>query len=151
MAPTMLRLALASLAATFACGLAAQSNVVPGLDGRLEILDNISYWGRRGAAFPGGEVGLSMRNTMCNPGTVNIPWYAAMAENHPKFGFSITRLANDRMEQISDRSYCKHADTSASTNGGCGTCNGVGGNQMGIHCSDTYGASLNASRNRLGP
>ena len=53
---------------------------------RLEILDDITYWGRRGAAHPGGEVGLSMRNTMCNPGSVSIPWFAQMQENHPKFG-----------------------------------------------------------------
>src|SRR5678816_90820 len=142
---------LLSLAVTSAGLLSAQSNTVPGLNGRLEILDNITYWGRRGAAYPGGEVGLSMRNTMCNPGSVSIPWFAQMAENHPKFGFIITRLSNDRMEQISDRSYCKHAFTSASTSGGCGPCNGIGGNMMGVTCSDTYSAGNNASRGNLGP
>ncbi|MBL8737361.1 MAG: hypothetical protein JNL12_13105 [Planctomycetes bacterium] len=146
----MNRFALLSVAA-LACSLAAQSNVVPGLDGKLEILDNITYWGRRGAAHPGGEVGLSMRNTMCNPGSVSIPWYAQMQENHPKFGFLITRLSNDRMEQISDRSYCKHAFTSASTSGACGACNGISGNQMGVTCSDTYTAGHNAGRGNLGP
>lgn len=140
-----------SLAALFAVDLAAQSNTVPGLDGRLEILDNITYWGRRGAAYPGGEVGLSMRNTMCNPGSVSIPWYAQMQENHPKFGFLITRVSGGRMEQISDRSYCKHAFTSASTSGGCGPCNGIGGNNMGVTCSDTYSAGNNAGRSNLGP
>lgn len=139
------------LLCVLAAGLAAQSNTVVGLDGRLEILDNITYWGRRGAAYPGGEVGLSMRNTMCNPGSVSIPWYAQMQENHPKFGFLITRLSGDRMEQISDRSYCKHAFTSASGAGACGPCNGIGGNQMGVTCSDTYTASHNAGRGNLGP
>ncbi len=148
----MLRPALLSAAAVaLATGIVAQSNTVVGLDGRLEILDNITYWGRRGAAYPGGEVGMSMRNTMCNPGSVSIPWYAQMAENHPKFGFLITRLSNDRMVQISDRSYCKHAFTSASTSGACGPCNGIGGNQMGVTCSDTYSAGNNGSRNNLGP
>ncbi|MBL8756342.1 MAG: hypothetical protein JNK15_23815, partial [Planctomycetes bacterium] len=132
--------------------LLGQANLVPGLDGRLEILDNITYWGRRGPANPGGEVGLSMRNTMCNPGSVNIPWYAQMLENHPKFGFLITRLSGDRMEQISDRSYCKHAFTSASTSGACGSCvPNIGGNQMGPTCSDTYSAGNNAGRGNLGP
>ena len=135
----------------FASVLSAQSNVVTGLDGRLEILDDITYWGRRGPAHPGGEVGLSMRNTMCNPGSVSIPWFAQMAENHPKFGFLITRVSNGRMEQISDRSYCKHAFTSASTSGACGPCNGIGGNMMGITCSDTYSAGNNGSRFYLGP
>ncbi len=142
---------LVSLAATFASLLPAQSNIVVGLDGRLEILDNITYWGRRGPAYPGGEVGLSMRNTMCNPGSVSIPWFAQMAENHPKFGFIITRLHGDRMVQISDRSYCKHAFTSASTSGACGPCNGIGGTMMGVTCSDTYSAGNNASRGNLGP
>ena len=147
----MNRVLLLSLGLLFASALSAQSNTVVGLDGRLEILDDITYWGRRGAAFPAGEVGLSMRNTMCNPGSVSIPWFAQMAENHPKFGFLITRLVGDRMVQISDRSYCKHAFTSASTSGGCGPCNGIGGNMMGVTCSDTYSAGNNASRNNLGP
>ncbi|MFY9342619.1 MAG: hypothetical protein WAT39_09020 [Planctomycetota bacterium] len=142
---------LISLAVSTASLLPAQSNTVVGLDGRLETLDNITYWGRRGAAHPGGEAGLSMRNTMCNPGTVSIPWYAQMQENHPKFGFLITRITNDRMVQISDRSYCKHAFTSASTSGACGPCNGIGGNLMGVTCSDTYSAGNNAGRNNLGP
>jgi hypothetical protein len=147
----MKRVLLLSLGLSVASALSAQSNTVPGLDGRLEILDNITYWGRRGGAFPGGEVGLSMRNTMCNPGLVSIPWFAQMQENHPKFGFMITRLSNGRMEQISDRSYCKHAFVSASTSGACGPCNGIGGNMMGVTCSDTYSAGNNASRGNLGP
>jgi hypothetical protein len=147
----MRRTALLALAVSAAGTLTAQSNTVVGLNGRLEILDNITYWGRRGAAFPGGEVGLSMRNTMCNPGTVSIPWFAQMSENHPKFGFLICRESGGRFVQISDRSFCKHAFTSASTNGGCGTCNGIGGTQMGVGCSDTYSAGNNASRGNLGP
>jgi len=141
-----------SLGVSVASVLSAQSNTVPGLNGRLEILDDITYWGRRGAAHPGGEVGMSMRNTMCNPGSVNIPWFAVPQENHPFFGFLITRLSGDRMVQISDRSYCKHAFTSASTSGACGSCiPNIGGNQMGPTCSDTYTAGHNAGRNDLGP
>ncbi len=147
----MKKLSLLFLLPAIAGSVAAQANTVVGLDGRLEILDNITYWGRRGAAYPGGEVGLSMRNTMCNPGSVSIPWFAQMAENHPKFGFIMTRLSNGRMEQISDRSYCKHAFTSASTSGACGPCNGIGGTMMGVTCSDTYSAGNNASRGNLGP
>ena len=56
----MLRFAALPVAiATLLSGLAAQSNTVPGLDGRLEILDNITAWGRRGPAYPGGEVNVS--------------------------------------------------------------------------------------------
>ncbi|MBM4061276.1 MAG: hypothetical protein FJ265_09325 [Planctomycetes bacterium] len=148
----MTRSSLLALAAAIAGHLAAQSNTVPGLDGRLDVVDQFTYQGRRGAAHPNGEVGFAMLNTMCNPGTVNIPWYAAMQPNHPKFGFLAVRESNGRMEQISDRSYCKHAFTSTNFSGACGTCQNPGtGSLMGVHCSDTYGVGNNADRHWLGP
>ena len=49
----------------------------------------------------------------------------AMLEDHPKFGFMVTRVQNGRMVQISDWSYCKHAFLSLNDNGSfpaiCGT------------------------------
>src|SRR5258706_11265571 len=105
---------------TLCGGLAAQSNKVSGLDGRLYNIDDPHYWGRRGAAHPNGELGMSPQNDMCNPGTVTIPWHAVPQENHPKFGFMVVRESNGRMVQISDRSFCKHAFVS--TNGAGGTC-----------------------------
>ena len=147
----MRKITLLSFAA-LATGLSAQSNVVPGLDGRLTNVNNLTYWGRRGPTHPNGEVGMSMLNTMCNPGSVNIPWAAAMQENHPWFGFIITRVANDRIEQINEWSFCKHAWTSVNVNGACGTCVNPGtGALMGLNCSDTYGAGTNANRDDLGP
>ena len=135
-----------------AAGLAAQSNTVPGLDGRLTFVDDLTYWGRRGAAHPNGEVGISMLNEMCNPGTVTIPWQAAMQPNHPKFGFLICRVAGGRIEQINEWSFCKHAFVSVNVNGSCGTCVQPGtGSVMGLNCSDTYGADNNADRFWLGP
>tara|TARA_R110002072_G_scaffold228234_13_gene385448 strand:+ start:28073 stop:30133 length:2061 start_codon:yes stop_codon:yes gene_type:complete len=138
--------------AVLATDLAAQSNTVPGLDGRLTVINNLTYYGRRGAAHPNGEIGMAMLNTMCNPGSVNIPWQQAMQPNHPKFGFIIARVHNDRIEQINEWSFCKHAFTSINVNGACGSCqNPNTGTLMGINCSDTYGASNNASRTWLGP
>ena len=133
--------------------LSAQSNAVPGLDGKLYAIANPTIWGRRGAAFPNGEFGFSVSNTMCNPGSIVIPWSAVPQSNHPKFGFMVTRLQNDRMVQISDRSYCKHAFLSLNTNNGvCLPCNDPGtGSIMGIGCSDVYAAGNNADRNYLGP
>ena len=148
----MKRLALLSVAPSLLAGLAAQSNTVPGLDGRLTVIDNLTYYGRRGSAYPNGEIGMAMLNTMCNPGSVNIPWYQAMQPNHPMFGFIIARLHNDKIEQINEWSFCKHAFTSINVNGACGTCQNPGtGSLMGINCADTYGASNNASRTWLGP
>ena len=145
--------ALLGLTACLAGPLLAQSNTVPGLDGRLTVVDNLTYYGRRGAAYPGGEVGMAMLNTMCNPGTVNIPWHAAMQPDHPKFGFLVVRESGGRLEQISDWSYVKHAFVSTNSSGPCGTCiqPSVGGAEMGVHCSDTYGEGNNSDRFYLGP
>ncbi|HEX5052932.1 MAG TPA: hypothetical protein VFZ65_14240 [Planctomycetota bacterium] len=144
---------LASLAAMQ--GLAAQSNKVSGLDGNLYDISSPTVWGRRGPAYPGGEIGFSAANYMCNPGTVQIPWQAAMQPNHPKFGFMIVRVQNDRMVQISDYSYIKHAFTSINGNSGpCAPCQGtggLGGTVMGIGCYDVYGAGNNGDRFYLGP
>ncbi|MFK7739329.1 MAG: hypothetical protein AB8H80_03325 [Planctomycetota bacterium] len=148
----MHRFTLPTLVLSMAAGLAAQSNVVAGLDGRLTVIDDLTYYGRRGPAFPNGEAGMAMLNTMCNPGSVNIPWFAAMQPEHPMFGFLVLRVHNDRIEQINDWSYCKHAFTSINVNGSCGPCQDPGtGSLMGINCSDTYGPSNNASRFWLGP
>ena len=118
--PTMNKIALLSFAA-LASSLAAQSNVVAGLDGRLSLIDDLTYYGRRGAVHPNGEIGMAMLNEMCNPGSVGIPWSAAMASNHPVFGFLLVRVSGGRMEQINDWSFCKHAFTSTNYSGACGT------------------------------
>ena len=148
----MRKIAIAAVAAAIAGPVLAQSNTVAGLDGRLTVVNNLTYWGRRGAAHPNGEAGMSMLNTMCNPGSVVIPWQAPMQPNHPMFGFIITRESNGRMVQISDWSYCKHAFLSINVNGACGTCQNPGtGSLMGLNCSDTYSAGNNGSRTYLGP
>jgi hypothetical protein len=134
-------------------GLGAQSNTVPGLNGRLTQVDSLTFYGRRGAAYPSGEVGMAMLNEMCNPGTVEIPWYAAMNPDHPKFAFLITRESSGRMVQINNWSYCKHAFISTNYQGSCGTCNpgSSGGQRMGLNCADTYGAGNNGDPYYLGP
>jgi hypothetical protein len=132
----------------------SQSNTVNGLNGKLSDIGDARYWGRAGAAFPGGQIGFSVRNTMCNPGTVPIPWFAAMAEDHPKFGFIVARLSGGRLVQISDRSFCKHAFTSLNSNSGaCLPCSSPGapGTTMVPGCSDVYANSNNGDRNWLGP
>ena len=92
----MQRIARSLLVSTLAApGIFAQSNVVPGLDGAVIDIGNLTYWGRRGPTN-NGEVGMSFRNEMCNPGSVNIPWYAAMQPNHPWFGFIIARNNDSR-------------------------------------------------------
>ncbi|MGC6486155.1 MAG: hypothetical protein ACON4Z_00785 [Planctomycetota bacterium] len=146
-------LAALALTASLTPGVLAQSNTVVGLDGAVIDIGNLTYWGRRGPTN-NGEVGMSFRNEMCNPGSVNIPWFAAMQPNHPWFGFIIARVHNDKIEQINEWSFCKHAWLSLNYSvNGCGSpCNtGTPGNQMGVGCGDAYGAGNNADRTDLGP
>ena len=150
----MQRLARTLLVSTLAgSALFAQSNIVNGLDGAIIDISSLTYWGRRGPTN-NGEVGMSFRNEMCNPGSVDIPWFAAMQPNHPWFGFIIARVHNDKIEQINEWSFCKHAWLSLNyTVNGCGApCNtSTSGSLMGVGCGDAYGAGNNANRADLGP
>ncbi|MEO6597753.1 MAG: hypothetical protein ABIP94_23655 [Planctomycetota bacterium] len=148
---TNLLLSIASLAALQP--LVAQSNKVTGLDGNLWDISSPTVWGRRGPAYPGGEIGFSARNDMCNPGTVTIPWFAAMQPNHPKFGFIVARESGGQFVQVSNYSFIKHAFTSTnSTSGPCLPCANPGtGTVMGIGCTDAYSAGNNGDRTWLGP
>lgn len=53
-----------------AASVVAQSNTVPGLEGRITNNASPTLFGRRGPAYPNGEIGMSYSYTMCNPGTV---------------------------------------------------------------------------------
>lgn len=146
---TLLLLAVAAVGAD----LCAQSNSRgSGYNGALTNISSPRAWGRRGSAYPGGEVGVSFQNDLCNPGTMNIEWRAPMLPDHPKFSFLVARLDGQRIVQISDWSYCKHAFLSLNDNG-CGTCQQppANGAQMGPNCSDVYANSNNGDRNYLGP
>ena len=149
----MHRLSALSAAVLMAASASAQSNIVNGLDGAIIDISSLTYWGRRGPTN-NGEVGMSFRNEMCNPGSVDIPWFAAMQPNHPWFGFIIARVHNDKIEQINEWSFCKHAWLSLNyTVNGCGApCNtSTSGSLMGVGCGDAYGAGNNANRADLGP
>ncbi len=86
----------------------------------------------------------------CNPGSDPVLWISG-TNQHPVIAQNMYRLMNGRFEQIG-QSWLKHAF--ASTNGGgCGTCiqPPMGGAQLGVGCSDAYGAGLNGSQGILGP
>jgi hypothetical protein len=137
----------------------AQSNTVAGLEGRLTDVGEPTYFGRRGAAYPNGEIGMAISYYMCNSGTVPLPWLEAgnppqpMATNHPKFAFLVARATTDRIVQITDtRTYVKHAHGASNSNGACGTCQSTGTSQsLGVHCQDAYSANTNQNRLWLGP
>ncbi|MCA8941763.1 MAG: hypothetical protein KDB80_04320 [Planctomycetes bacterium] len=94
---------------------------------------------------------VSMTTTACNPGSVEGTWEANPATNHPLICQMYCRLSNNRFEQINDYSYGKHSFGSTNSNGCGGGCGGAAFNRLGLNCSDTYGSTLNWSRNDLGP
>ncbi|MCC6670487.1 MAG: hypothetical protein IT458_05460 [Planctomycetes bacterium] len=132
--------------------LAAQSNGVSGLDCRISNLGEILAAGRTGT-YPNGLNGLGGATTICNIGTVQVDWYRAMDPRHPFIATIVARESDGRMVQISDRSYVKHGFTSTNTQiTNCGTCQNPGtGDKLGLYCTDTYSASLNANSYYLAP
>src|SRR5207237_893453 len=100
------------------------------------------------------QVGVSVGTDSCNPGTVDLDWFALPSNDHPVIPQNVYRMSggtgnNDRFEQIGE-SWLKHAFTAASSNT-CGFgCNGVGGSHLGSGCSDLYSAGLNAGQSGLG-
>lgn len=157
----MLRTPCLLLAVATVCGdLVAQSNSRgPAYDGGLFQISSARAWGRRGLPYPAGEIGVSFQNNLCNPGSIPIEWKSAgtssvnqMQTDHPKFSFLVAKEDGDRLVQISDWSYCKHAFVSTNS-GGCGSCVQPpnGGAQLGVGCSDIYSNANNGSRTWLGP
>lgn len=130
----------------------AQAGTIVGLEGRITNNASPTYFGRRGAAYPNGEIGMSYSYTMCNPGTVSMAWSAPMNPSHPMFAYSIVRESNGRLEQLTNNAttYVKHAFAAANSTSTCGTCTTTG-TGLRVGCSDTYGASTNANRFYLGP
>jgi hypothetical protein len=133
--------------------LAGQSNVTPGLDVHLGAVAEATVFGRAGPPFPAGAIGFSVGCSMCNVGSAPLPSFGAMQEAHPVVAFLLARLANGRIEQISDRSFCKHVAVAFNNpDPGCGSCTGPAvANQLRPGCSDTYGAGSDGDRFWLGP
>ena len=142
-----------ALALALAATVSAQANTIPGLDGSLTNNASPTFFGRRGAVHPNGEIGMSYSYTMCNPGSVPIQWVAPMNANHPMFAMMVVREANGRFEQITDNAttFVKHAFSAANTPSTCGGTCQTTGTGLRVNCTDTYGASTNANRHYLAP
>ena len=134
----------------------AQSNAVPGLDVRLYDVADVAVYGRRGPVFPGGEVGINIGHSMCNGGSVALPWVGTgsggiMLQTFPKIASLLVRESNGRMVQVSGKSNLKHSRTAFNfTTGPCAPCNVGGSNQWGVGCADIYSSGFSSASN-LGP
>ena len=143
------RIAAAAAALAASTAIPAQSNQVTGRDATLRIVDTFRSYGREGT-YPDGNNAFANGVTVCNVGVGDIGWYAPMNADHPVYAPMVFRVVDDRIEQLSGRSYVKHGF--ASINGSvCGTCGTSNGAILGPNCSDTYGSGLNADRYWLGP
>lgn len=138
---------------------AAQSNAVPGTDVNLYDVSNSTIYGRRGAAYPNGEVGIGFGHAFCNAGTVHIPWQTSpttggqMTDIHFKIAFLLARESNGRIVQVSGpNSYVKHSRVTYNLGSSqCGTCQTGPASTFRIGCYDAYSTGFNGDRFNLGP
>jgi hypothetical protein len=98
---------------------------------------------------------FSFGTTSCNTGNQNLAWFAFPNNRHPAISQNLFRVRVEpngvsKIEQLG-QSWLKHGFT-ALTQNACGCfCNGTGGSQLGVGCSDPYTAQRNASQSGLGP
>ncbi len=134
----------------------AQSNAVPGTDVNLYEMGSASYYGREGDPYPNGTIGFAFGHSMCNAGSVHIPWDFIvgnqMQSTHPKIAFLVVKEVDGRMYQVSNRAFLKHSRFAFNfSSGACAPCQSGPPDTFRIGCADTYGPGFNASQSSLGP
>ena len=143
-------LALAVLPAT----LQAQGQQTSGPDVTVIYIGDTTNYGASG-----GIRGYAIGTTSCNIGTTPVNWCDNLpsgcsgltAAQHPVIAQNMYRLLDGRFEQIG-MSWLKHGFVSTnSTDASCligHSCASPprGGNELGVGCTDTYGAGLNGGR-----
>ncbi len=126
-------------------GLQVNPCPVAGPDVFVARLTDVAYYGATGniSAYAVGT-------DACNNGDLPVNWLSNVNQ-HPVIAQNFFRLKNGRFEQIG-QSWLKHGFSSTNS-GTCGTCQqpAGGGTQLGVSCSDAYGAGLNGSQGLLGP
>jgi hypothetical protein len=139
--------------------LLAQANAVPGTDVNLYDVSASTIYGRRGPAYPNGEVGVGFGHAFCNLGTVHIPWQTSptttglMTDVHFKIAFLLARESNGRIIQISTPGTgVKHSRVTYNLGSSqCGTCQSGPSSTFRIGCYDAYSTGFNGNQFNLGP
>lgn len=128
---------------------ATAGRVSPGPDVTVIYLPSVS---NNGAV--GGIRGYAVGTTSCNVGNEPVWWCNDAGDTfcntnqHPVIAQNLYRLKDGRFEQIG-MSWLKHGFLSTNSfDSACGSCTSPphGGDQLGIGCTDAYGAGLNGSR-----
>lgn len=144
-----------SLLAGFMLGTGPVSAGQLGPDVTVFTLSDTSNYG-----MASGIRGYSVGTTSCNIGDTPLNWCdngggcgaGTTSHDHPVIAQNMYRLKSGRFDQIG-ASWLKHGFVSTnSTAAECGTCTQppLGGNQLGVGCTDPYGSGLNGGR-PLGP
>jgi hypothetical protein len=137
--------------------LVGQSNAIPGTDVAVYEVGGPSVYGRIGPAYPNGTAGVVIGHSMCNNGSLNVPWIGnsggVMIETYPKIAFLLARESGGRMVQISGKSNLKHSRVAFNFSGTnpCGPCQSGPSNTFHVGCYDVYSAGFNGSQSNLGP
>jgi hypothetical protein len=109
-------------------------------------LTDINYYGA-----VGNISAYSIGTNACNIGDVPVTWIQGGTQ-HPLIAQNFYRLKGGRFEQIG-QSFLKHSFQSLNSPSDCGHCTQppMGGAQLGVGCSDVYGAGYNGGQGNLGP
>ncbi|MBP9143534.1 MAG: hypothetical protein KBF21_08730 [Thermoanaerobaculia bacterium] len=151
--PVRTTLALFAVCTLALLGVEAAAAGSTGADVTVYELPGTTNWGASG-----GIRGYSVGTTSCNIGDTPLNWCdvnggcgsGTTSSDHPVIGQNIYRLKNGRFDQIG-ASWLKHGFISLNQSaGGCGdgSCAAppLGGNQLGVGCTDPYSSSLNGGR-----
>ena len=153
--PVRSTLALLAAGAAALLGSSAASAGTTGPDVTVFDLPGTTNYG-----VSGGVRGYSVGTTSCNIGDTPLNWCALTNSSgcgggttrvdHPVIGQNIYRLKDGRFDQIG-ASWLKHGFTSLNQSAsGCGdgSCAAppLGGDQLGVGCTDPYSSGLNGSR-----
>ncbi|MFN0137330.1 MAG: hypothetical protein ACKVS9_14600 [Phycisphaerae bacterium] len=113
-----------------------------GADVTLRDIQSVSNYGVLGSIR-----GYAIGSHTCNIGDQNLEWTNNAA---PGLSMNMYRLHNGRLMQIG-QSWVKTACCAgAQTASMCApSCNGVGGQQLGVGCLDVYGSGWNGGQSRL--
>ncbi len=127
-----------------ALGLTTNPCASTGPDVIVVGLTDVNYYGA-----VGNISAYAIGTDACNRGDVPVLWIQGGTE-HPLIAQNMYRLKNGRFEQIG-QSFLKHSFQSLNSPG-CATCvqPPMGGAQLGVGCSDVYGAGYNGSQGNLG-
>jgi hypothetical protein len=99
----------------------------------------------------GDVVACAVDSPVCNAGIEPLDWFELDQPNHPFINANMYRLHQGRLEQIG-QSWVKHGFAAAQEDTcGLGCVPHPDPSRLGVGCSDTYGAFINASQAFLAP